>query len=278
MASKLSYRKELTRVKKMAARLEKKGYEITGDLSKLTVRQLKNIKSGTDLVKRKIYSFTEQSYEVIRRKQNMKRLRSLTKKAEASGYEVDRARFATMTNEELRNISSIRDLVRRGYAGKRYSRPKSPVERDGNVLPISDVSQVKYDSSGEHIPRNNVFRGSQATVDVDMLLSIAEYGKTYRSMKTEGSGEALVNKNGRYLVDLITKARMKHSDEEIVAAIEKGYGSVRLFAETIERLVLAVYDEIYAEWSMGKSAWDVDMKEVENTLLELKSVYDVDRM
>lgn len=263
-----TYKSELARVKKMAKRLEEQGYDLGKSIESLTLRQLKKIKSGKELVDKGYYKFGERAYEQLRRKQILKNLSKVTKRAEAAGYEIT-TDLNSLSATDLRNIRGISDLRRKGLASKRYSRPVSDYERDsGSVINLGDVTRAKYDSSGDNIPRNNVFRGSEATVQIDMLLSIAEYGRYYRSIKADTSGQEAVNESGKRLIKIITDARLKHTDEELVEAIEKSpYGSVRALARFVERMVLAVYDEEYASWADGGSAYNMELDDIRRALM-----------
>lgn len=221
----IKYSNELRRVNRMIKRLEANGYEVAIGIEGLTTRQLHNIKSGRDLVRRGLYKFSEAGYEALRSKQENRRAKEREKRA-------------------------VRKAVKTQAPVTRYTESESGA----------------YNSSGESIARINVFTGSEATIQLDMLLGIAEYGRTYTGRKTDKSAVKSVQDSGKRLIDIINRARTMHSDEEIVARIESDYGSIREFARHIERLVLAVYDREYAEWSGGLVAYNIEIDDICDTL------------
>lgn len=262
------HNKELARVRKIAKRLEGQGYvlNIGKDISNLSTRQLRNIHSGHDLVSRNIYHFGEEASEKLRKEQIRKKLRKLEKQASAEGYKIDR-RMILAADNKLRN-ASISKLKKWGYISKRYERPASEYEeRYEEEVDIDELLKRVYNNSGTNIPRANVYSGSDASIQIDILLSIAEYGDQYRGVLGRTDSDELINNNGRILEKWINQARMKHTDEEIVANIEKKWqGGIQEFAKDLERLVLAVYDKVYATWGSSPEEFKLMMREVEETL------------
>lgn len=267
--------KELNRVKGMIKRLESKGYEVVKSIENLTTRQLRNIRSGKDLVSRGLYRFSEIGYEELRRKQLRKRIVKAEREARAMGYNIERMPLGRLiADEKILSIRGTKGLIsymaESGYLYKRYSREVAPQEARSGVINISDVNGQKYDSSGTHIPRNNVYTGSMAAIQMDMLLSIAEYGERYRGVKGDVNSDQMINKSGRRLKDIIVTARLRHSDEEILEYIESHWAGngrgIDGLAKTVERLVLAVYDEEYRTWASGLDLYEQTMEEIEDVL------------
>lgn len=264
---------ELTRVRNMMKRLEKHGYVRTGaDIESLTTRQLANIKSGKQLVGR-FYKFGEEAYEELRRQQNIKKLKETVKRY-GREYGITEISISSFTEEEISNISKLRgrekfEAILRGstHAGRDILSSRDDVR--SNKIGYNEQGKKLYDSSGRNIGR--IYYGSEATAQINKLLSIAEYGKHYMGtrLKDYGSGDTaidLIHSSGEHLVRVITKARSKFTDEELVERIKRDYGSVEFFATIVERMVLAVYDKEYAEWAGGNNAYHADMMEIENTL------------
>lgn len=273
MGKKLSYKKELARVMKMASRLEREDYEAVKDISSLSAKQLSNIRSRKDLVRRGFYEFN--NYEKLRNEQVIRQMERLTVKAQKMGYDVDTLQIVGISKHARRNISSIRDLKKYGIISEdKRDRSKPSAERirrnRDKVSNLREVLKDTYVNHGENIPRERVFRGSQATVDMNMLQNMAEYGKNYRTLKADKSGEEAVNESGRRLANIIIEARKQHTDEELIEAINRNYGGVKKFAKLIERLVLAVYDDEYSKWAGGGDVYDVDVREIEYVLTHLE--------
>lgn len=263
---------ELRRVMNMVKRLERDGYRMTKDLSELTIGKLRNIKSGRDLVRRGYAIFTEAGYVRLRREQNIRKLKEIIKRYGD--------KFGFKQSDLIRGISSLeRDQFERIFSKRGAERIKFMQEmglfNEGFRGPkpgsfgISELTGKKnYDSSGEHIPRSQKYNGSEATIQIDMLLSILEYGIDYSgsAMKDDKSAHVAVNESARKLQDIFNRARSRRSDEELLQNIIKDYGTVKHFATIVERLVLAIYDKEY-HWGAGVSAYEADMHDVEETLL-----------
>lgn len=264
---------ELRRVMNMVKRLERDGYKITKDLSELTIGKLRNIKSGRDLVRKGYAAFTEAGYERLRREQNIKALEKSLKKY-GGAYGANRAALTgeakALSREEYESLLNKRGRERFEAIRQRgLIRGLSPVQSrdDTRVTTVGyEAGKKLYDSSGEHITR--VYHGTEATRQMDMLLSIAEYGATYMGSgyKDSRDGVPLINSAGKRMKDIIISARMKRSDEDLIASIIRDYGTVQYFSTVVERLVLAIYDKEYAEWAAGSTAYDVDLRELKETL------------
>ena len=264
---------ELTRVRNMMKRLEQRGYVRTGaDIESLTTRQLANIKSGKQLIGR-FYKFGEEAYEELRRQQNIKKLRETVKRY-GREYGVTEISVSSFTEEEISNISKLRgrekfEAILRGstHAGRDILSSRDDVR--SNKIGYNEQGKKLYDSSGRNIGR--IYYGSEATAQINKLLSIAEYGKHYMGtrLKDYGSSDTaidMIHSSGEHLVKVITQARNKFTDEELVERIKRDYGTVDFFATIVERMVLAVYDKTYAEWAGGSDAYNADMWEIERTL------------
>ena len=258
------------------------------------------VKKGRKYKKRRrrvIRPFTEEDFEALRLEQMRKRKEKIIKAAIKEGYYIEDDDLSDLTEEELRNLNR-RTLKKAGKIrkvggsigelGARISRgeiaPLSAEEMvsfretgrlerttdEGEVISIIESPQSVFDSvNNEYIEEGAVFEGSEAKMQVDMLMNILEYGESYRGIKTEGSGHAAVNKSAMDLIETLELARAEVGDEEIIRRIEeyRNYGSVKVFAHRLERLVLAVYDAVYAEWGTGGSdAYDRDVQEFRNVI------------
>lgn len=273
---------ELTRVRNMMKRLERRGYVRTGaDIESLTTRQLANIKSGKQLVGR-FYVFGEEAYEELRRQQNIKKLKETVKRY-GRGYGITDVHITALTEEDISDISKLRghkkfeEILRRSGAGRIADTFGVRDDVKPDKIGRNERGEKLYDSSGNNIRR--IYYGSEATAQINKLLLIAEYGKKYMGTRLKDYGAAdtaigMINSSGEHLVRVIRAARQKFSDEELVERIIRDYGSVDFFATIVERMVLAVYDKEYAEWAGGSNAYNADMWEIEKTLgVSLSLIY-----
>ena len=203
-------KKELKRVKALGKRLAKKGYVVTGDIEKLTTQQLRKIHSGLQLARTGVYTMSESEAE---RRISERRERKLKRNA---NRRVTQAVKRQLPNTGNRN----------------------------NVINIADGSDTGFSNDGLNIQRLNVYSGSEASTQIDILLGIAEYGKYYTGRKSDKSAVDLINSNGSDISDTIKEARRLYGDEVLVKAIEDSeFHSVQELGRFVEKLVLAVYDK-----------------------------------
>jgi hypothetical protein len=217
--------KELRRIAQMMKRLEAKGYVRTGRQMNLTTRQMKNIKKSSDLVRRGFYEMSEEQYWKNRAAQREKRIN-------------DHIKYVARRSKDLEAKDTATNLM-------------------------SEGADVGFNNDGLNIPRLKTFRGPEASVKIDMLMSVAFYGEYYTGRKTDKSAIQYVNNNGKMLSDLIARARKVHGDEALVAAIEDSeYGSVEEFARFLEKFVLAIYDQVYFQSDGFSQTWEDAFREI----------------
>lgn len=230
-----AHARELRRIAQMMNRLEAKGYVRTGRQMNLTTRQMKNIKRGLDLVRRGFYELSDEQYWKNREVQR-------EKKAKAHIKSVARRSKDLEAKDTARNL-------------------------------MSEGADVGFNNDGLNIPRLKTFKGSEASIKIDMLMSIAFYGEYYTGRKTDKSAVQYVNNNGRMLSDLIERARKTHGDEALVAAIEDSeYGSVEEFARFLEKFILAIYDQVYFQGDGFSQTWEDAFREI-SFILEHYPIY-----
>lgn len=261
------------------------------------------------MARRNIVRMTDEEYEALRRKQNLKKVKASMKARlkrnpswwsnalRATGdVHVDPSSMIDVieyfSDESLRKLTTtrrIRDIMKvfedegvvekrsewSGYEGDR--RGILSGRRDPIVTGIIDANKEKFDNNGSHIPVVNVWGGSDATIYVNKLLSIAEYGENYNgwfSLKgSESTAIPYINKTGRKLADIIVNARTKHTDEEIMERVKgfsdgKGHDGAEGLADLIEIMVLSIYDPVYRDWTKGTSDnYDSAMRAIKNILI-----------
>lgn len=261
------------------------------------------------MARRKRNTMSDEEYEALRRKQNLKKVRASMKARlkrnpswwsnalRATGnVHVDPSNmidvikyFSDDSLRELTTTRRIRDIMkvfeREGVVEKRsewegYNRDRRGVlggRRDPGVIGIIDVNKEKFNNNGRNINIVNVWGGSDATIYVNKLLSIAEYGENYNGWYSlEGSESTAIpyiNKTGRKLADIIVQARTRHTDEEIMKRAEsfddgKGHKGSDGLAELIEIMILSIYDSVYRSWTGGSSeAYNGAMRAIKDILI-----------
>ena len=188
-----------------------------------------------------------------------------------------------MTDEDLRQLaderkvrSKVAILSRSGMIEKR-SDSRSLVGADIRrgeqqqleVISMLDRDANRFNNNGHNIRVLNVFGGTEETMYVDKLLAIAEYGENYNGWygKADSTAVPFINKTGTKLADMITSARMKHTDKEIYDRIEARYpGGLQEFANELERLVLSIYDPIYRGYGSTGGVYNQEMNRIKTIL------------
>lgn len=261
------------------------------------------------MARRRISMMSDEEYEALRRKQNLKKVRASMKARlkrnprwwsdalRATGnVHVDPSsmfdviqHFSDESLRELTTTRRIRDIMkvfeREGVVEKRsewegYHRDRRGVlggRREPGVIGIIDVNRERFNNNGRNIPVVNVWGGSDATIYVNRLLSIAEYGENYNGwyslLGSESTAIPYINKTGRKLADIIVQARTKHTDEEIMERAEsfsdgKGHRGSEGLADLIEIMVLSIYDKEYRSWTGGSSeAYNEAMRAIRDILI-----------
>lgn len=198
------------------------------------------------------------------------RVRRIVKRLSEKGYDINKAKlgqlYVSHTNK-LKNVTR-KSLIQQGYVTVQdYYVSKGVRKTPEN---IQKILQKKFSPTGKHIPRENVYQGSDASVKMDVLEKVAKYGTDYSgdyTKKASGKSAAIsVNKSGGRILTIIRAARAEHGDEECVRKLEAEYGSINALAEIVERMVLAIYDKVYAEWGNGVGAYQSDINDLVNAL------------
>lgn len=248
------HNREVKRVQGIISRLTKSGdFSVNIDISSLSTRKLKNVHKGLDLV-RKGYAIRTDAWYERKRKEEEERIE----------------------REEQRRIDRRERAIERRvdkkykYADKRHK--DDPIRFVGPVVNIMDEVEATggasdFKNDGTNITKFKIYSGSSASVQIDMLMAIAEYGKQYTGMKVNKDAVEFVNEKGKVIYNMIDEARRKFGDEELVKRIEESeWGSVKQMAKTIERMILSIYDRNYFEGSEFGSTVDEDMIDLEMVL------------
>lgn len=226
----------------------------------------KNFKNGRG-VHVSAFSYTE------KRKRELSRVRKIISRAKKAGLELEEGFDITnLHTNELKNIKSKKDLQRKGYL---ETKEKAEIRhrimsttQPRNVVNISDAANNRYIATGENIDRENVLSSDGAKEQIDMLENIIRTGENYiggHSLK-DTTGAPLVQRSADRIGIILETARARHTDEELVKAINDKFGSIAEFARLLERLILALYDDVYAAWAGGNAAYERAISMIANTL------------
>lgn len=243
-------RKEIKRVKALLKRLENRGYNITIDYEKIHTNKLKHINRVNAVGTYAKYNPLKGA--VIERRKKAERKR------------------------------------------------KSKAKKHGEVVSIDEAISERYLPNGRNIPRST-YHGSEKDREFDTLIRMLEYGEDYTGQKAkDNEWRKARDSNGKYAVQqsaqrirlmleravrvqgrigisiLKHQGDVRHEQggydiEKIGKAriIEIGvqlYGSIKKLEEQIERFILAVYDDDYAEWAGGSFLYEYELGQFANAL------------
>lgn len=99
---------------------------------------------------------------------------------------------------------------------------------------------------------------------ITKLRNIIMQGKNYNGeyeKKGKRGARDLVNQNARELDTIFETAVSRLGEEEVAKRLKKAYGDMSKLENLLERLMLAVYDDVYAAWADGRAVWERDRRE-----------------
>ena len=99
---------------------------------------------------------------------------------------------------------------------------------------------------------------------ITKLRNIIMQGKNYNGeyeKKGKRGARDLVNQNARELDIIFETAVSRLGEEEVAKRLKKAYGDMSKLENLLERLMLAVYDDVYAAWADGRAVWERDRRE-----------------
>lgn len=202
------------------------------------------------------------------RKKQLKRVKGIISRLEKRGYTVDvdveslstqkllhldRKRIIQQygTYEETEEEKALKERKKILRAQKR--RLASIRKKQGKVVSIDEAK--KQDASWKAGDTyKTIPAGSDAKIQVDLIIKQIEEGENYRGKRA--SSEGLIQMSAGRLRVLFEEARRKYEDEEIVERLIKTFGSMEKCSAVIERLIYAVYDDMLAEWADGITAYE----------------------
>lgn len=244
MARSTNARKELRRVMRMAEKF------ITGDVyvagkvnpENLTERQLRNIQTKNDLIKRNIIKWDVQKWQEYQgekeeRRKVKKKLKKDAKKDKTGFYSNPKAPTAVLRigDQNHASLKSILDMIQKA------------IEYDGHL--------ARTGSSGDgYILVNAAGREMMAIFE----RAIAELGPQRMEKRLRESQDLReINEISNGIHD--DKVIEKYAADEITERLREEFGSIAEAKRFIKKLLLAVYDDVYAKWAGGDAARQADM-------------------
>lgn len=212
-------KKYLKSVKGIISRLEKKGYTVDVDIKSLSTQELSH------LDRKKII----QRYSI---------------------YSTDAEEIAEF--KEARKVEERKKILR--AQRKKLAKIEKEKQKKGKVISIDEAK--KQDKNWKPGDTGVIPAGSDAKIQIDKIIDIIKVGESYNTKKDVISADDAVQQSATRIMVMFLQARNKYSDEEIVQKLKKTFGSMDKVAETVERLIYAIYDDILAEWADGSSAYE----------------------
>lgn len=249
--TKTSAAKELRRVMRMAEKF------ITGDVyvagkvnpADLTERQLRNIRTKNDLIKRNIIQWDIAKWQEYQgEKEEKRKVKKALKKAakgDRTGFYSDPgspAFILRIGEQHHASLKSILDMIQKA------------IEYDGHL--------ARTGSSGDgYILVNAAGREMMAIFE----RAIAELGPQRMERRLRESRDLReINEISNGMHD--EKVIEKYAADEIFERLKAEFGSIAEAKRFIKKLLLAVYDEVYAKWAGGDGARQADMARLCRTL------------
>lgn len=249
--TKTSAAAELRRVMRVAEKF------ITGDVyvagktnpADLTERQLRNIRSKNDLIKRGIIKWDVAKWQDYQgeKEENRKFKKKLKKaaKGDKSGFYSDHAAPGSVLQlgeQHHASLKSILDMIQKA------------IDYDGHL--------AKAGSSGDgYIFVNAAGREMMAIFE----RAIAELGPQRMQRRLQESRDLReINEISNGMND--DRVIEKYAADEIFDRLKAEFGSIAEAKRFIKNLLLAVYDDVYATWAGGNEARQADMARLCRTL------------
>lgn len=179
-----------------------------------------------------------------KRRKALAHARGIIKRLEAAGYDVNFGDVAQKSTRKLQNVSR-KSLIMNGIA--RWK------EKDGR---------------GMEPPK-------EWELELRKIRRILEEGSCYygeKSKRTNKAGKRIsayteVNISADSLTAIIDDAVSRLGEEEVVRRIKNYWKTLQHFEELLNKLITAVYDDVYSVWgSGGSSEYERDVKNIRQIL------------
>lgn len=196
----------------------------------------------------------------LRRKQ-LKRVRGIVKRLEKQ-YAVDPGLYSELPHYSTAKLKGMsrKSIIQSGHATYR-EKPK-PV-----LKPFPEVSKSDYEEM-------------QANHEVTKILTLLEKGREYQGdySKKEGGKNAKIavqssaQRIEAIIVNSVNKTRVDKDGNEVSGLLytyqklKEEYRSFMLLTDLLNKLITAVYDDVYSEWADGRDKYEYELKRLADAL------------
>lgn len=186
-----------------------------------------------------------------------------------------------LTERQLRNIRSKKDLVRRNIIKWNQDKffqeqgEKEEARRTEKLIKKQQRKQRKAGKTPSEFYTTKDDLKLTLTIDqsaektVDSILRMIDDGIAYHgelAKHEDSDGFWFVNSAARALRYLFDAARSQLTDEQIVERLKNEFGSIQAAKKLIKSLILSVYDKVYAVWADGQAARSADFNRLATCL------------
>lgn len=186
----------------------------------------------------------------------------------------------SLTERQLRNIRSKKDLIRRNiikWDQDKFFQEQGEKEEARRTEKLIKKHQKKLRKEGKapsefYTTKEDSFTltiDQSAEKTVDSILRMIDDGIAYHgelAKHEDSDGFWFVNSAARALRYLFDAARSVMSDQEIVERLKREFGSIKDAKKLIKSLILSVYDKVYAVWADGQAARSADFNRLATCL------------
>lgn len=185
-----------------------------------------------------------------------------------------------LTERQLRNIRSKKDLVRRNiikWNQDKFFQEQGEKEEARMTEKLIKKVQKQRRQAGKAPSEFYTTKGDRLTITIDQsaeatvesILKMIDDGISYHgelAKHEDSDGFWFVNSAARALRYLFDAARNVMSDKEIVERLKREFGSIKDAKKLIKSLILSVYDKVYAVWADGQAARSADFNRLATCL------------
>lgn len=185
-----------------------------------------------------------------------------------------------LTERQLRNIRSKKDLIRRNiitWNQDKFFQEQGEKEEERRTEKLIKKQQRKQRKAGKEPSEFYTTKQDLMTITIDQsaektvdsILKMIDDGIAYHgelAKHEDSDGYWFVNSAARALRYLFDAARSVMSDKEIVERLKREFGSIKDAKKLIKSLILSVYDKVYAVWADGQAARSADFNRLATCL------------
>lgn len=193
-----------------------------------------------------------------KRRKALAHARGIIKRLEKAGYDVNFGDLAQKSTRKLQNVSR-KSLIQSGVA----------VEKAEKRAIREAVAHEKTLQRQRQRAERAARRATAAHLELDKILRILQEGSSYYGEHSKKGTSAYmeVNISSDSLTAIIDDAVARLGEEEVVRRIKNYWKTLARFEELLNKLITAVYDDVYSVWgSGGRSAYERDVENIRQVL------------